>query len=60
MQEISHINIQELYRCACEMEDYCQKHADASPGLHVLFDASRVRALADSLSHELTSLRGRS
>jgi hypothetical protein len=41
MREICQINIQELYRCASEMEDYCAKHAEASPGLHVLFDASR-------------------
>lgn len=58
MREISLINIQELYRCAAEMEDYCAKHADASPGLHVLFDATRVRALADSLSEELRALKG--
>lgn len=58
MREISLINIQELYRCAAEMDDYCAKHADASPGLHVLFDATRVRALADSLSEELRALKG--
>jgi hypothetical protein len=27
------------------------------PGLHVLFDASRVRALADSLGDELKGLK---
>jgi hypothetical protein len=32
MREICQINIQELYRCASEMEDYCAKHAEASPG----------------------------
>ncbi|POT56121.1 hypothetical protein C3432_19290 [Citrobacter amalonaticus] len=58
MREICQINIQELYRSASEMDDFCTKHADASPGLHVLFDASRVRALADSLSAELKSLKG--
>ncbi|MNB65891.1 hypothetical protein D3C81_91940 [compost metagenome] len=58
MREICQINIQELYRSASEMEDYCTKHADASPGLHVLFDASRVRALADSLGDELKALKG--
>lgn len=58
MREICQINIQELYRCAFELEDYCARHPAASPGLHVLFDASRVRALADSLSHELKSLKG--
>lgn len=57
MREISLINIQELYRCAAEMEDYCARHADASPGLHVLFDATRVRALADSLIEELKALK---
>ncbi|WP_445663242.1 hypothetical protein [Enterobacter soli] len=57
MREICQINIQELYRCASEMEDYCAKHAEASPGLHVLFDASRVRALADSLGDELKGLK---
>ncbi|MCS2165249.1 hypothetical protein [Scandinavium manionii] len=58
MREICQTNIQELYRSASEMEDYCQKHANASPGLHVLFDPSRVRALADSLSFELNALKG--
>lgn len=58
MREISLINIQELYRCAAEMEDYCSKHSDASPGLHVLFDVTRVMALADSLSEELRTLKG--
>lgn len=57
MREVCQINIQELYRSASEMEDYCLKQVDASPGLHVLFDASRVRALADSLSHELSGLK---
>ena len=57
MREICQINIQELYRSAAEMDDYCAKHADASPGLHVLFDASRVRALADSLGEELKGLK---
>jgi hypothetical protein len=32
MREICQINIQELYRCASEMEDYCAKHAEASRG----------------------------
>ncbi|NDO81166.1 hypothetical protein CJP72_10465 [Citrobacter sp. NCU1] len=58
MREICQINIQELYRSAAELEDYCTKHADASPGMHVLFDASRVRELADSLSDELKILKG--
>ncbi|MNP59971.1 hypothetical protein D3C76_1550140 [compost metagenome] len=58
MREICQINIQELYRSAAEMEDYCAKHADASPGLHVLFDPTRVRALANSLSEELKALKG--
>jgi hypothetical protein len=31
MREICQINIQELYRSAAEMDDYCAKHADASP-----------------------------
>lgn len=57
LREVCQINIQELYRSASEMEDYCLKQVDASPGLHVLFDASRVRALADSLSHELSGLK---
>jgi hypothetical protein len=39
MREICQINIQELYRCAAEMDDYCAKHADASR-LTRLFDAS--------------------
>jgi hypothetical protein len=56
MREICQINIQELYRCASEMEDYCAKHAEASPGC-MLFDASRVRALADSLGDELKGLK---
>jgi hypothetical protein len=30
MREICQINIQELYRSAAEMDDYCAKHADAS------------------------------
>lgn len=58
MREISLINIQELYRCAAEMEDYCATQEEASPGLHVLFDATRVVALADSLSDELRALKG--
>lgn len=58
MREISLINIQELYRCAAEMDDYCAKYSDASPGLHVLFDVTRVMALADSLSEELSTLKG--
>lgn len=58
MHEICQINIQELYRCAFELEDYCAKHPEASPGLHVLFDPSRVRALADSLSSALHNLKG--
>lgn len=58
MREISLINIQELYRCAAEMDDYCTRHAEASPGLHVLFDVSRVMALADSFSEELRALKG--
>lgn len=57
MREICQTNIQELYRSAFELEDYCAKHTEASPGLHVLFDASRIRALADSLSAELASLK---
>ncbi len=57
MREICQINIQELYRSAAELDDFCLKHADASPGMHVLFDASRVRALADSLSEELKALK---
>lgn len=57
MREICQVNIQELYRCAVEMDTFCAKHPDASPGLHVIFDASRVRALADSLHHQLTLLK---
>lgn len=57
MREICQVNIQELYRCAVEMDTFCAKHPDASPGLHVIFDASRVRALADSLHHQLTQLK---
>lgn len=57
MREVCQFNIHELYRSASEMEDYCAKHADASPGLHVLFDASRVRALAGSLGNELKNLK---
>lgn len=58
MREICQVNIQELYRCASEMDSFCAQHAEASPGLHVLFDPTRVRMLADSLSHELTLLKG--
>jgi len=58
MREICQVNIQELYRCAAEMDSFCAQHTDASPGLHVMFDPTRVRMLADSLSHELTQLKG--
>lgn len=57
MREICQVNIQELYRCATEMTSYCQTNPDASPGLHVLFDPSRVRSLADSLNHQLSTLK---
>nr|WP_318383124.1 hypothetical protein [uncultured Enterobacter sp.] len=56
MREICHINIQELYRCAMEMAQFCEQQPEASPGLHVMFDATRVRGLADSLSAELAAL----
>ena len=58
MREICQVNIQELYRCAAEMDSFCARHTEASPGLHVMFDPTRVRMLADSLSHELTQLKG--
>ena len=57
MREICQVNIQELYRCAVEMEAFCEKHPDASPGMHVIFDPSRVRALADSLHQQLLQLK---
>jgi hypothetical protein len=57
MREICQVNIQELYRCAVEMDTFCAKHPDASPGMHVIFDASRVRALADSLHHQADSAK---
>lgn len=57
MREICQVNIQELYRYATQMDYFCRQHPDYSFGLHVLFDASRVRILADSLSLELKSLK---
>ena len=57
MREICQVNLQELYRCAFEMDSFCSQHPEASPGLHVLFDPTRVRMLADSLSHELAQLK---
>lgn len=57
MREICHVNVQALYQCAFEMEMLCQQMNDASPGFHIMFDAGRVRSLADSLSSELSALR---
>ena len=57
MREICQVNIQELYRCAVEMDAFCAKHPEASPGMHVIFDPSRVRALADSLHQQLLRLK---
>ena len=58
MREICQVNIQELYRCAVEMESFCAQYSEASPGLHVMFDPTRIRMLADSLEHELRLLKG--
>lgn len=57
MREICHINVQALYQGASEMEMLCQQMNEASPGFHIMFDAGRVRSLADSLSSELSALR---
>ena len=57
MREICHINVQALYQGASEMEMLCQQMNEASPGLYIMFDAGRVRSLADSLSSELSALR---
>ncbi len=56
MREICRTNIQSLYSAAHEMEDFCQRHDDYSPGMYVMFDASRVRQLASSLTVELAKL----
>ena len=57
MREICHINVQALYQGASEMEMLCQQMNEASPGFYIMFDAGRVRSLADSLSSELSALR---
>lgn len=56
LREICQTNIQALYGTAYEMEDFCLQHRDFSVSMHVMFDAERARALASSLTEELSQL----
>ncbi|AYH49296.1 hypothetical protein MJO48_17780 [Dickeya fangzhongdai] len=56
LREIAKTNIQALYGIAHEMDDFCLQHRDYPVSMHVMFDAARPRALADSLQQQLTVL----
>lgn len=56
LREICQTNIQALYGTAYEMEDFCLQHRDFPVSIHVMFDAERARALASSLTEELSQL----
>ncbi|MGM3174722.1 hypothetical protein [Dickeya lacustris] len=56
LREIAKTNIQALQGIAQEMDDFCLQHRDYPFGIHVMFDAERVRSFASSLQQQLTQL----
>ncbi|WP_420066012.1 hypothetical protein [Pectobacterium colocasium] len=56
LREIAKTNIQALYGIGHEMEDFCLQHRAYPVSMHVMFDAGRPRALADSLQQQLAEL----